>query len=940
MIPFTCACGQSLKAPDASAGKKIKCPGCGKVAFVPVQVGAGPVNPETAALPSPDPQATIDERPTDPATSDFNAMAALPGSASRRDVGPSSAQAAGATRTLGGYRIVRELGHGGMGTVYEAEDVKLERRVALKVMQPEIAKNPQHRERFLREACTAASVESDFICPIYEVGEDDGVPFIAMPFLKGEPLNALWKKHQRLAPGEVVRIGKDVAEGLSAAHAAGLVHRDIKPANIWMETQPSGPPRSLILDFGLARVQADNVQITQSGAIIGTPAYMSPEQARGEKNVDARTDLFSLGCVLYALCTGELPFQGKTMMDVLLALATHEPAPPHAISATIPQPLSHLILRLLAKNPDDRPRTAREVIDELTAVQRDLAPPAQATLTTRIKPAAKSGSKTLPTSKDADKTEVVSPSPLGRKTSYAVFALIAVGVLGCVIPLLGGGIYYVVTDNGTIEIMTEDDKVQVLLLKNGQEIEILDGASKKTWSIRTGKYTVRLKDDPDTLEIVMPDTFELKRGGKHLVTIRKNPYAEVKAVVTQLKKLNPRFDGNVTPTIVGGVVTGLKFLTDEVDNISPVRSLKRLISLDCRGTSAGKRKLSDLSPLKGMQLTSLDVSFSQVQDLTPLKGMPLTRLNLYACQVRDAEPLKGMPLTILQLTGCQVQDLDPLKGMPLTFLNIENTQVRDVTPLRGSPLTSLNLLNCRVRNLEPLKDMPLTHLDLRGTQVHDLKVLKGMPLISVWLGGCGEVRDLEPLEGMKLTELLLEGCTQVRDLEPLKGMPLKRLLIQGTAVTDLKPLQGMPLEEIRLTPKNTTQGLDILRDMQSLKDIGIAGNQIWPAEKFWALDIKPADNAERVAIADVAYAVKQFAVAARLWAEALETDPKLGDDRQGLHRYGAARAAALAAAGQGKDESPLDDAAKVKLRGQALDWLKAELSAWTKVRESGARRRD
>src|SRR5207245_657920 len=139
-----------------------------------------------------------------------------------------------------------------------------------------------------------------------------------------------------LAIDDVVRIGKEVAEGLSAAHEAGLVHRDIKPANIWLETQRHGPPRAIILDFGLARMQADNVHITRSGAILGTPAYMSPEQARGEKDVDARTDLFSLGCVLYALCTGELEFKGETTMGVLTALATQDPAPPHTISATTP----------------------------------------------------------------------------------------------------------------------------------------------------------------------------------------------------------------------------------------------------------------------------------------------------------------------------------------------------------------------------------------------------------------------------------------------------------------------------------------------------------------------------------------------------------------------------------------------------------------------------
>src|SRR5262249_5046192 len=160
----------------------------------------------------------------------------------------------------------------------EAEDVKLRRRVALKVMRPEAASNPQHRERFLREARTAASVHSDHVCPIYQVGEDRGVPFIAMLLLKGEPLDARMKRDGALPLDEVVRIGRGIALGLAAAHEEGLVHRDVKPANLWLETVPSGPPRARILDFGLARGQNDG-QLTMIGEVMGTPAYLSPEQA-------------------------------------------------------------------------------------------------------------------------------------------------------------------------------------------------------------------------------------------------------------------------------------------------------------------------------------------------------------------------------------------------------------------------------------------------------------------------------------------------------------------------------------------------------------------------------------------------------------------------------------------------------------------------------------
>jgi hypothetical protein len=284
VILFACACGYSLTAPNESAGNKIKCPNCGKEMIVPAAVPAGPIDDETAALSRLLSPEASGERSKETATCDLNATIDQPGRAAREGSPQGSPLTTHRTPRptdgprLGGYRILRELGHGGMGVIYEAEDIELERCVSLKVMKPEIAKDAQHRERFLREASAAASVESVFICPIYEVCEHDGVPFIAMPFLKGEPLDAHWKKSQRLALDEVVRIGKEIAEGLSAAHEAGLVHRDIKPSNIWLETQPSGPPRAIILDFGLARVQADNAQITRSGVIVGTPAYMFPEQ--------------------------------------------------------------------------------------------------------------------------------------------------------------------------------------------------------------------------------------------------------------------------------------------------------------------------------------------------------------------------------------------------------------------------------------------------------------------------------------------------------------------------------------------------------------------------------------------------------------------------------------------------------------------------------------
>ena len=204
---------------------------------------------------------------------------------------------------LGGYRVLEVLGVGGMGIVFRAEDPKLERIVALKAMKPAVAARKSDRDRFLREAKATASIEHDNIIPIYQVGEDDGVPFIAMPFLRGESLQTRLQREKKLDQREALRIGREIAAGLAAAHKRDLIHRDIKPDNIWIEEETG---RAKILDFGLVRAATDDAGLTQSGMVVGTPKYMAPEQAAGE-SVDHRCDLFSLGSVLYRLVSGKAP---------------------------------------------------------------------------------------------------------------------------------------------------------------------------------------------------------------------------------------------------------------------------------------------------------------------------------------------------------------------------------------------------------------------------------------------------------------------------------------------------------------------------------------------------------------------------------------------------------------------------------------------------------
>jgi serine/threonine protein kinase len=268
---------------------------------------------------------------------------------------------------LGPYRICGVLGVGAMGIVFRAEHAQLKRAVALKVMKPSLAAYPDFHRRFLREAQLAAAVDHEHVVTIYEVGEDRGMPFLAMKLLQGETLeDRLERLGGRLPANEVLRIGREIAEGLAAAHERGLIHRDIKPANIWLEADRN---RVKIVDFGLARGTGADAHFTQAGAVIGTPSYMAPEQANGEE-VDRRCDLFSLGAVLYRAGTGRLPFEGKDALTVLAALASKTPDPPHRIAHSLPRPFSSLVMRLLAKERSERPQTAREVVSEIESIER------------------------------------------------------------------------------------------------------------------------------------------------------------------------------------------------------------------------------------------------------------------------------------------------------------------------------------------------------------------------------------------------------------------------------------------------------------------------------------------------------------------------------------------------------------------------------------------
>lgn len=269
---------------------------------------------------------------------------------------------------LGKHRVTEVLGVGGMGVVFKAEDTELGRPVAIKVMKPQLAASRDACRRFQREARAVAAFEHSHVVTVYHVGEEQGMPYFSMQLLEGESLRSRIDRSEQLSAQEVLRIGREIAQGLDAAHSRGLLHRDIKPDNVWLE---AGGDHVRIVDFGLARAVDQSSSLSQSGAILGTPRYMAPEQIRGDE-VDERCDLFSLGSLLFHAATGQPAFTGNNLVATLVAVSQDEVTRPEQLNPKLPPALSALILKLLAKDPSDRIQTAADVVAKIEQIESEL----------------------------------------------------------------------------------------------------------------------------------------------------------------------------------------------------------------------------------------------------------------------------------------------------------------------------------------------------------------------------------------------------------------------------------------------------------------------------------------------------------------------------------------------------------------------------------------
>jgi len=426
---------------------------------------------------------------------------------------------------LGSFQVVKLLGSGGMGSVFQAVDSQLGRFVALKVLRPRLAGSEVARQRFLREARAAAKLEHDHVVAIYQVGEDNGVPYLAMPLLHGQSLHNQLQGGGRLAGPEVLRIGREIAEGLAAAHAQGLIHRDIKPANVWIE---EGSGRVKILDFGLARSAEEAGRLTQDGTILGTPAFMAPEQATGGRQVDHRSDLFSLGCVLYRMVTGRAPFAASSNAAMLLAIARNDPVPPRDLNPDVPAGLNDLILQLLAKDPAARPQSARSVVEAIRALEQSRASAALSSAIPAI---------TINIGEEDPDSLILRPAPRARARTqrtaiwWIAAALAGVLLIGVVLaginwlPWLGEELY----DQGTLVLQSPSSAVAVAVKHEGRLVGVLDPSAGPVLRLGAGTYELVLSDTAQPLKLAS-ERVTLKRGERKLVRVVLVPGARPSAV--------------------------------------------------------------------------------------------------------------------------------------------------------------------------------------------------------------------------------------------------------------------------------------------------------------------------------------------------------------------------------------------------------------------------